>query len=293
MWESEHAARREAEANAARIARLQAATAALAGARTPDQVAEVALGAGLAALGGARGFVLVERQRGVLTVLRTQGAREEDVRLAAESGVPNPATECFRMAAPVFVEDRASLAARYPPLAELQGAMPGEAVAALPLEFEGRALGVLGIGFDGPRRFGEAERAVALALASQCAQALERARLFVAERLARAEAVAARRRLAFLDDVSALLAESSAEEDMLSGLVRLAVSTLGEWAGVFVTNEAGGLELAAAAGGAPLGEAVQAHLRADPRGRLVRTSLCGEPLVAQDFPAGPDGAGAT
>ena len=285
-WEAERAARCEAEANAARIARLQSATAALSGARTPDEVAEAALGAGLAALGGAHAFVLVEQERGVLIVLRAHGTPEEGVRVAAGSDVPNPAADCYRTASPVFVEDRATLAARYPRLAELDGALGGEALAALPLELEGRAVGVLGVGFDGPRRFPEAERAVALALASQCAQALERARLFVAERAARAEAVAARRRLAFLDELSALLAESDAEADMLSGLVRLAVPALGAWAGIFVAKEAGDLELGAAAGGAALGAAVEAHLRADPQGRLARAGVCGEPLVVEDFPPG-------
>ncbi len=286
-WEKERAARREAEANAARVARLQAATAALSGARTPDQVAEVALGEGLAALGGARGFVLVEGARGGLTLLRGHGTGDEEARLVASAEVPNPAAECFRTSAPVFVEDRAALLARYPALAQVGGMERGEAVAALPLEFEGRAIGVLAVGFDGPRRFGDAERAVATALAGQCAQALERARLFVAERQARAEAVAARGRLAFLDALSALLVESDGEEEMLSGLARLAVPALGEWAGVFVAAESGVLHLAARAGADALGEAVEAHLRADPQGRLARTSLCGEPTAVADFPSRP------
>lgn len=292
-WEVERAARREAEADAARIARLQAATAALSGARTPDQVAEVALGAGLAALGGARGLLLVEGPGGALAVLRGHGAWDEAVRLAAAPEVPSPSAECFRTAAPVFLEDRAALLARYPGLAKLDGTIRGEAVAVLPLEFEGRAVGVLAIGFDGPRRFGDAERAVALALAGQCAQALERARLFVAERVARAEAVAAQKRLAFLDTISALLAEGGGEAEMLSGLARLSVPALGEWAGVFIAHEAGELELVARSGDAALGEVVVRHLRSDPQARLARTGACGEPLAVEDLPApaaGPDPA---
>jgi signal transduction histidine kinase len=100
----------------------------------------------------------------------------------------------------------------------------------------------------------------------------------------------AARRLEFLDEFSALLEEASAEGDMLSGLARLAVPAFGDWAGVFVGTEAGGLELAAAAGAISLGNAVEAHLRGDPLGRLAKTSRCGEPLVLEDFPAGPDGS---
>jgi signal transduction histidine kinase len=289
-WGTGRATRLEDGAGGAPVARLQAAIAALSGARTPDEVAEVALGAGLAALGGVHAFVLVERERGELRLLRALGAPEAHVRLAAGCEVPTPALECFRTAAPVFVEDREALAARYPQLAELGAGERGEAFAALPLALEGRPLGVLSVGYDGPRRFEEEERAVALALANQCAQALERARLLEAERAARAEAAAARRRLEFLDGVSALIAESGAEAELLTGVARLAVPALGEWAGLFVASDVGRLELAAAAGDAALGEVVLAHLHADPRGRLGRTGLCGEPLVVDDFSAHPGGA---
>jgi signal transduction histidine kinase len=100
-------------------------------------------------------------------------------------------------------------------------------------------------------------------------------------------AVAERKRLAFLDEFSALLEEAGAEAEMLSGLARLSVPALGDWAGVFVATEAGDLPLVAAAGASSLGDAVERHLRGDPRGRLASTSRCGEPLVLEDFPPGP------
>jgi hypothetical protein len=76
------------------------------------------------------------------------------------------------------------------------------ALAALPLRAESRVLGLLVIGFSAAHPFPDAEQALAGALAGVCAQALDRSRLFVAERVARAEAVAAQRRLAFLDALS-------------------------------------------------------------------------------------------
>jgi signal transduction histidine kinase len=51
----------------------------------------------------------------------------------------------------------------------------------------------MGIAFDTPRTFSSEERAMVLAVAAQCAQALERARLYEAEREARREAEAANR----------------------------------------------------------------------------------------------------
>jgi signal transduction histidine kinase len=112
--------------------------------------------------------------------------------------------------------------------------------------------------------------------------------IIFAERLARAD-VAARTRLAFLDDVSALLAESTVEDDLLSGLTRLTVPALADWAGLYLSDEMGALHLAASAGLEALGSAVDAHLRVDPGARLTSTSLCGEPLFVDDFLAGPDG----
>jgi anti-anti-sigma factor len=51
----------------------------------------------------------------------------------------------------------------------------------LPLLVAGRVVGVIGIGFPETRRFGQAERSMLLAVAEQCAQALDRARLYRAQ----------------------------------------------------------------------------------------------------------------
>lgn len=56
----------------------------------------------------------------------------------------------------------------------------------------------MGLSFDKARPFAEEERAFMLALARQCAQALDRARLYEVEREARAEAEAAQQHLALL-----------------------------------------------------------------------------------------------
>ena len=287
-WEVERIARRAAEASVARIARLQAATAALSASRTPDEVADAALGAGIAALDGASGFVLVDGG-GVLTVLRCSGVSETAARRAASASFPNPSAEAFRTGASVFVEDRGDLFARYPGLATTGEAVHADAVVSLPLTLDGRTLGVLSVGFEGVRRFGEEDRALAHALAGQCAQALDRARLFVSERRARAEAEAARARLAFLDGLSAHLGEGEDEAQMLAGVARLAVPALADWAGLFVSGEGGEIVLSAEAGPRALGAAVEAHLRSDPLLRLARACGCGPPVAVHDFPE--DGAG--
>jgi PAS domain S-box-containing protein len=74
-----------------------------------------------------------------------------------------------------------------PPGAPLADPAVGEAVfgptgAALPLRYGGRALGLLELGFAAPRELSDDERTFLIACAGQCAQALERARLYEQQR---------------------------------------------------------------------------------------------------------------
>lgn len=157
-WASEHAARRLAEAAAQRMAHLQAATAALSAARTPDEVALAALDAAHGMLGATRRAVLVPgASDGPLEVLRAEGE-------------PGPAllaagAEAFRT--------RTTVAVDAPP----GGGAPG-AIDAFPLLLEDHPVGVLAIGLDGAQPLEHCDRALGSALAGQCALALDRARLF-------------------------------------------------------------------------------------------------------------------
>ncbi len=280
-WEAERLAREEAEAAAGRLARLQAVTASLSGARTPAEVAEVALGAGIEALGGASGFVLVAAAGGALEVLRCAGVREETARLAATG--PGPAREAFASGAAIFVETAEDVVARWP------GLTPAAPIAALPLVVHGKTLGLLAVAFEAVRPFGDPDRGLGVALAGQCAQALERARLLTAERVARAEADAARRRLAFLDRLSAELAESADGAAMLEAVARLVVPALGEWVGFYLDDGVGGLAPAASRGDPALGAAFETHLRKGARARVERSFAGGDVVIVDDFPPDPSG----
>jgi hypothetical protein len=105
---------------------------------------------------------------------------------------PVPLAEAARTGRPLFLESRAQWAARYPDMAPMLEAAGHHANAVAPLVVDGAVVGVLGAAFDAPRAFAEDERAFLLAIAQLCAQALERARLFDAERGARADAERAR-----------------------------------------------------------------------------------------------------
>lgn len=192
----EQAARAAAEQAADRVRRLQTVTAALSEALTGEQVAEVVVTQGVEALGASAGSVALLRADGSqLVVVRAVGYPPEVLEayriipLAAEL----PLAEAVRTGEPILLEAPEARNARYPQLAD-SSAGPAErgTWAAIPLVIEGRTVGAMGLSFAAPRDFSAEDREFMLTLARQCAQALERARLYEAERQARAEAEHAR-----------------------------------------------------------------------------------------------------
>jgi signal transduction histidine kinase len=101
---------------------------------------------------------------------------------------PTPSRDVVRGGAPVFLATRDAWLADYDPSAIGEAS---QAWAALPLISDDRLLGILTLSFAAPRPFDDADRAFFVAFAQQGAQALARARLYEAERRARAEAAAA------------------------------------------------------------------------------------------------------
>lgn len=106
---------------------------------------------------------------------------------------PTPARDVMRDGIDRWFGSRAALVAEYPALGERLASLRQEALGVLALDAGEARLGVLTVGFRKVREIAEEERALARALASQCAQALERARLYDAEREARQHAELANR----------------------------------------------------------------------------------------------------
>jgi signal transduction histidine kinase len=102
-------------------------------------------------------------------------------------------------------------------------------MAAIPFMLGGRVAGALGFNFSEVRRFTDTDRSFLTTLAQQCAQALERARLYEAERRARDEAQAAERRARFLAEASRVLASSFDADEMVRGVAQLAVPAFADW----------------------------------------------------------------
>jgi PAS domain S-box-containing protein len=187
---AERELRARAETANDRVRRLQAVTAALSQARTAEDVGAAMVLQAHEALGVSTALALVRSADGeALQVLASLGF--DAPRLAPFEGMrvdtPVPVAEAVRTGEPVFVPSVAEARERYPMLDDFApAAIRGGAVVACPLRAGGAVIGALTLGFSEPRRFDPEQRAILLTVADQCAQAMERALLFDAERRARA-----------------------------------------------------------------------------------------------------------
>jgi signal transduction histidine kinase/ActR/RegA family two-component response regulator len=222
-----------------RTMRLQRVITALSRAVTRKDVAGAALGAGLEAASASCG---------VFRVLSADGARLELIDAVglsvcvAEStpqidvAAPSIEAEAFDTQRAVWITNHDEWAQRYP-----QAGTAGRAGmrAIYPLVADGRALGTLAFGFSGFAALSEDQRGLMLAIANQCAQALDRARLYEAERAAHAELEAAQNRSSFLLEASAILASSPEYEDTLSRVARLAVPRVADSCTIDLASDEG------------------------------------------------------
>jgi PAS domain S-box-containing protein len=181
LYEAEREARRNALRAASRTVVLQAVTAALSEAITVSDVVRVVLERGSAVLGSTGGLVAMVEDDGAR--LKVVGATGYSIDLVEKwRTIPMdqvaPLTEAVRTGEPVFVQSRLDWETRYPDLVPDISAGRNESWATVPLLAKGGAVGALGLSFGESRELTEDEVAFMLALARQCSQAIERARLY-------------------------------------------------------------------------------------------------------------------
>jgi PAS domain S-box-containing protein len=192
--EAERFARTDAEHSAERLRRLQALTAALAEALSPTEVFGVILERGLVALGAdAAAVIELDDETGEFSLLESRGFPENtvDPRTRVPIDAAHPIREVARTKEPVFIESMDAWKTRYGEVAEFASGGEDGAFATLPLRGTPGLLGALTLSFTGRRTFAAEDRDFMISLASECAKAIERARLYEAERMARAAAEAA------------------------------------------------------------------------------------------------------
>lgn len=175
--------------------RLQRVTALLAGVTSAKEVASLVTSEGMEATDARTAAIFVRSaddpeqlvmlgQRGLPQGIGTQYA-------TFPLSTDTPGAEVIRSGQPMFIERQDVLYDRFPSIVHVWKAVGSEAAAIVPLIVGGECTGAISFTYDRPRSFRPEDRSFFLALASQCAQALERARLFEAEREARAQAQAA------------------------------------------------------------------------------------------------------
>ncbi len=176
-------AQRIAQRSLKRITLLQRVTAGLSGALTPEQVAQVIIDQAVPALGAAAGTVnLLTLDGNEFDMILAGGRSQPELAsrwLHFPVTLPTPMADAVRLGRPVLLGSRDAALAAYPPhdflLAEERNAW-----AVAPLLSDGRAIGAMGFSFAETRAFSPEDQEFLLALAGQCARALERARLYEA-----------------------------------------------------------------------------------------------------------------
>lgn len=231
-------AREEAERVANRMIHIQRVTAALSEAVTPPEVAEAVLRAGIAALAADSGLVALLEGDELVVVAHHGGPENLPIRQPrVPLDSPLPVAEAIRTGQAIWARSRAEYVAAHP-FFDTPPLLPHDyAIAALPLEIEGRVVGGLGLRFHQPRQFTPEDEAFGLAVAQQCSQALERVRLAEADRLGRAAAERTQARDRFLAETGAVLVESLDWEVTVNQVAHLAVPYFADWCMIDVADE--------------------------------------------------------
>jgi len=167
--------------SAARTARLQEVTAALSGAATPEEVADVVARLAVGSMGGVAGSLVLPNEAGThLEIASHVGHTPYLLKRFQSLSVDedNPVARAFREGTDFYFEDLERYSTAYPTLRDVAVAAGYEAAAALPLRMHSEVIGVLWVRFTTRRKFDAEERKLMSTMVAQAAQALERSRLY-------------------------------------------------------------------------------------------------------------------
>lgn len=255
---AERGARSSAERATERLRRLQQVTAALSRAMTTDETIELVLSRGMELEGAGSGSIwLLDDRTGLLrfagAVGMMPGVDQRYATIPVDADMPAGAV--VRTKRPVYLRSRAHRDEAWPAIAGTPSAM--EAIAVVPLVVDDRAIGCLSFGFPEVREFGEGERDFLAALANVCAQVIDRARLYEAER-------AASGRVAFLAEASRVLNTSLDYDVTVRRVVSLLLESFATIVVVDLLSPDGSVERAAMAAADPSKQDALESLRRNP-----------------------------
>jgi signal transduction histidine kinase/GAF domain-containing protein len=241
LFERRRQVQQQAEAASARANRLQAVTARLAEAVTPQQVLDAIVTEGVEAAEARAGAIGLIMPDGETIEIVAQRGYETNIFVGWETFPLNretPMGKAILEDEPFFFSTSAERNAAFPSMGAISG--PSHALAILPLVVEGRAIGAVAFTFPTEIEFDLERRALKATLTQQAAQAIDRVRLYEAER-------ALRQRMTFLADASELLGSSLDYEATLAQLTRLAVPEIATWCSVDMIGPDGSIQRLAVA----------------------------------------------
>jgi PAS domain S-box-containing protein len=242
--EAAEEARHLAERAMERTARLQALTESFSAALTVERVAQTVLTEFTPSVRAkATGVWLKSPDGKAIELVASRGFSPESEKAFQELDIDAqaPVADAVRTGEPVWLESCALYAAKFPALEAAGRSRDTEtAIAYLPLATGGAVLGALSFSFSNVSEMDQQERAFLLSVARQCAQALDRARLYENEQRAHF-------RSQFLAKASAALVESLDHKRTLQAVARLAVPQFADWAAVDLLDEDGSIRRVAIA----------------------------------------------
>ena len=216
--------------SADRARRLLGLSTSLNTAAKASAVADLILDTGMSAVGADAASLALFRdgEHPEFQVIRTRGfaadITAEYSSFELQSG--RPLSDAVLSGAPTLIESREEARKRYPGLA----VVGYEGFVALPVLSGGRPIAAIVFSFREPQHFDESMETFLRTVGEQCAQALERARLYD-ERDRQAE------RSSFLAEASRVLSSSLDYEATLRSVAESAVPTLADWCAVDVIDD--------------------------------------------------------
>jgi PAS domain S-box-containing protein len=295
---------RPVDGSAERVAQFQAVAAALGQASTAAEVSELVINAAAAIAGPAAGAMYSVSADGQSLSLaaHVRLPLSEDTAVSAlplngAERIPTPEAATVRSHRPLWYSTTADLAHDYPDRAAAWAAAGLQAAAILPVLLTDRPLGVCVFAFFQKQAFSADDRSLLLALAQQGVQAIERLRLYQAERdlrlheqNARAEAEGSRQRLAFLVDTSSALSATLDYDALMQHAAHLVVPYLADYASMYILADDQAIHNVATAHISPAKQAklqalhAQVQLRLDsPHSLIAHVMRTGTPLLDSDF----------
>jgi hypothetical protein len=196
LYQAEMEIRLAAERTSDLLKRLQSVSESLSQALTQQQVASAVVEQAINSIGAHAGtVVLLDKAANELEIVGTVNFPPEVVKKWERFSLNQqvPIADAIRSNSPVVVESFAEWSDYYPGLGPLASVTGSQALVAYPLIVKGHTIGAIGLSFPSRQNFSEDDRSFMMALSQQCAQALERARLYETEQKLRTQAEAANR----------------------------------------------------------------------------------------------------